>query len=76
MLTRPQAKPDWRVSGVSHEEYGRPREALDPGTIVRRRSWRADPVAAAGLYEDLRPVRFHLESVRAGQAVVAQQDGQ
>jgi hypothetical protein len=29
-----------------------------------------------GLYEDLRPVRFHLESARAGQAVVAQQDSQ
>jgi hypothetical protein len=33
-------------------------------------------VAAAGLYEDLRPVRFHLESARPGKAVVAQQIGQ
>jgi hypothetical protein len=64
------------TSAVMRNTGGGYREALDPGTIVRRRSKRADPVAAAGLYEDLRPVRFRLESTRAGQAVVAQQIGQ
>jgi hypothetical protein len=33
-------------------------------------------VAAAGLYEDLRPVRFLVESARIGKAVVARQVGQ
>jgi hypothetical protein len=33
-------------------------------------------VAAAGIYEDLRAMRFHLASVRVGKAVVAQQIGQ
>jgi hypothetical protein len=33
-------------------------------------------MAAAGLYEDLRPVRFLLESARTGKAVVARQIGQ
>jgi len=52
------------------------REVLDPGAIVRGRSWRADPVAAAGLHEDLLPVRFLVESARIGKAVVARQIGQ
>jgi hypothetical protein len=50
-------------------------EALDPGTIVRRRSSRAVSMAAAGIYQDLRPLRFHLASTRVGKAVVAQQIG-
>ena len=52
------------------------RAELDLGTIVRPRSWHAGLVAAAGLYEDLFPVRFLLEGARIGKAVVARQIGQ
>jgi hypothetical protein len=36
---------------------------------VRRRSWHAVPVAAAELYEDLRPMRNDLASAQVGTAV-------
>jgi uncharacterized RmlC-like cupin family protein len=45
--------------------------ALDPGGIGRRGSSRAVPMAAAGMYEDVRPMRFNLAGARASQAVVA-----
>jgi hypothetical protein len=32
-------------------------------------------MAAAGIHEDLRPMRFHLASTRVGKTVVAQQIG-
>src|SRR5689334_8987358 len=45
--------------------------ALDPGSAGRRGSSRAVPMAAAGMYEDVRPMRFDLAGARARQAVVA-----
>jgi hypothetical protein len=49
----------------------RRQEALDPGVIVRRGSSRAVPMAATGLYQDVRPVRFNLAGTGPGAAVVA-----
>ena len=49
----------------------RRRAALDPAVIVRRGSSRAVTMAAAGMYEDVRPMRFNLAGTRTGVAVVA-----
>jgi hypothetical protein len=74
---RGQARPARGETSAAIRRTGdESREALDPGIIVRRRSLRAVPVAAEGIYEDLRPMRFHLACVQVGKAMVAQQIGQ
>jgi hypothetical protein len=55
--------------------HDRGTDLLDPGTIARRRSSRAVPTAAAGIYKDLHAMRFNLACAPVGKVVVAQQIG-
>jgi hypothetical protein len=62
-------------TAADYDRLGDLSDALDPGSIGRRGSSRAVPMAAAGMYEDVRPLRFMLAGARASQAVVAARIG-